>query len=62
MAKAISATGIAHTNSLSYWERITIHFDDGTKLDIPNITATLRQLFQLAKEPERYKEILAVDA
>lgn len=62
MATAVSATGVGKTNSLQEWERITIHFDDGSKRDLPNVTATLRQLFQLAKHPERYKTILGVNA
>jgi hypothetical protein len=61
MATPVGANGVAVRNSLTEWERITIRFDDGTKRDLPNVTATLRQLFQLAKEPWRYKEILAVN-
>ncbi len=60
MRKAISATGLAKANSLTEWMAITIHFDDGSTRFLPDVTATLRQIMQLAKHPHRYAEILGV--
>lgn len=60
MATAIRLTGKAKSNSLSDWQSITVHFDDGTKRDIPDVTATLRQIMELAREPQHYERILGL--
>lgn len=60
MRKAISATGLAKTNSLDQWVAITIHFDDGSTRFLPDVTASLRQILHLARQPENYAQILGV--
>lgn len=60
MPTAISAAGVAKANSLSEWEAITIHFDDGSTRVLSDVTATLRQVYQLSQRPADYKEILGV--
>jgi hypothetical protein len=62
MATAIGATGKSKASTLDQWEEITIHFDDGSTRILPEVTATLRQIQQIAARPADYETILAVDS